>query len=354
MPLLLLRQDITKVKADIIVNTTNTKLLQGSGTSRAIFLAAGEEELTKACEKIGGCEIGSAVITPAFKLQAKYIIHAVGPIWMNETADEINLLYSAYESSLKLAKKYNAETIAFPLISAGNYKMPIDIALGTAVNAINDFLADNDMTVYLTIYEKRVLEVGQKLSLDVQEYIDDNYVSNNDESYDEIYDVRMEDALQQKKQSAELDVKSGQKTEPTVKSGQKTGLPVNLKPKTELTLEEQLNGKVETFTEMLFRLIDERNMSDVEVYRKANIDRKLFSKIRSNVDYKPSKKTIICLIIALELSVEEANELLMKAGYTLSTASKFDVVVSYYLEKKIYNIMEINEVLFKYELPLLG
>jgi len=344
MPLLLLRQDITKVKADIIVNTTNTKLLQGSGTSRAIFLAAGEEELTKACEKIGGCEIGSAVITPAFKLQAKYIIHAVGPIWMNETADEINLLYSAYESSLKLAKKYNAETIAFPLISAGNYKMPIDIALGTAVNAINDFLADNDMTVYLTIYEKRVLEVGQKLSLDVQEYIDDNYVSNNDESYDEIYDVRMEDALQQKKQSAELDVKSGQKT----------GLPVNLKPKTELTLEEQLNGKVETFTEMLFRLIDERNMSDVEVYRKANIDRKLFSKIRSNVDYKPSKKTIICLIIALELSVEEANELLMKAGYTLSTASKFDVVVSYYLEKKIYNIMEINEVLFKYELPLLG
>jgi O-acetyl-ADP-ribose deacetylase (regulator of RNase III) len=359
MPLLFLRQDITKVKADAIVNTSNTKLLQGSGTSRAVFLAAGEEQLTKACTEIGECEIGHAVITPGFNLPAKYIIHVVGPIWMNGTANEVELLYKSYESALNLAKDNNIESIAFPLISAGNYKFPAELALSTAIDAINDFLEKNDMTVYLLIYNKKVFEVSRNLSLSISEYIDDKYVFDKDESYDELYEVRMNDALLQKNKANSNEDKNA------VAKGDDTKLKYNINNEckdnnennskdNKETLKEILNDKVETFTELLFRLIDERSMSDVEVYRKANIDRKLFSKIRSNVNYTPSKKTILCLAIALELNVSQTNELLMKAGYTLSESSKLDVVVSYFLERGKYNILEINEILFEYDLPMLG
>ena len=347
MPLLFLRQDITKVEADAIVNTSNTKLLQGSGTSRAIFLAAGEEELTKACEKIGECEIGKAVITPAFNLSAKYIIHVVGPIWMNGTANEVELLYKSYESALKLAKEKNVESIAFPLISAGNYKFPVELALKTAMGAINDFLMKNDMMVYLIIYNRKVFDVSKNLELSLKEFIDDKYIAAKDETYDEIYDVRMNDAISQKNiANISNDWRDNDKCDNNIAFYE-----VHNKKS---TLDEMLNDKVETFTEFLFRLIDERGMSDVEVYRKANIDRKLFSKIRSNINYTPSKKTILCLAIALELSVSQTNELLMKAGYTLSESSKSDVVISYFLEQGKYNILEINEVLFEYELPILG
>ncbi|MCR5835528.1 MAG: macro domain-containing protein [Lachnospiraceae bacterium] len=359
MPLLFLRQDITKVKADAIVNTSNTKLLQGSGTSRAVFLAAGEEQLTKACTEVGECEIGHAVITPGFNLPSKYIIHVVGPIWMNGTANEVELLYKSYESALNLAKDNNIESIAFPLISAGNYKFPAELALSTAIDAINDFLENNDMTVYLLIYNKKVFEVSRNLSLSIKEYIDDKYVFDKDESYDELYEVRMNDALSQKnKANSDGDNNVNSNVNANVNANEyaivsKDNFENKCKDNKE-TLEDLLNDKVETFTELLFRLIDERGMSDVEVYRKANIDRKLFSKIRSNVNYTPSKKTILCLAIALELNIMQANELLMKAGYTLSESSKLDVVVSYFLERGKYNILEINEVLFEYDLPMLG
>lgn len=324
MPFLIIRNDITKVKADAIVNTANVNLLQGSGTSRAIYLAAGEQELTAACEEIGFCEQGKAVITEGFNLPAKYIIHAVGPVWKKGKWKEQEMLYSAYMESLKLAKQYHLKSIAFPLISTGFCGYPKDKALHVARNAIQDFLKENDMLVYLTIYDKTSFEISKEIFNSVEEYIDEKYVETKDESYiagkTTMPDV-WEDCVDEG-EMADIDI--------------------------------LINRKQESFSEMLLRLIDEKGMTDTETYKKANIDRRLFSKIRKNKDYSPSKKTVFCFAIALRLSMDETKEFLEKAGFAFSDCSKLDVVVSYFIEKKKYDIFEINEMLFKYGLPILG
>ena len=337
MSFFIIRQDITKMQVDAIVNTANTNLLQGSGTSRAIYLAAGEEELTKACEEIGFCEAGKAVITDGFRLPAKYIIHAVGPVWKKGKWKEQEILYSAYMESLKLAKRYNLYSIAFPLISTGFCGYPKDEALKIAKRAIGDFLQENDMEVYLVIYDKNSLEICKKLFVSIEEYIDEQYVENNDEGMPagwrkekvsgyitNIEDTDTADIVHEDKQIRKED------------------------------LDVLINQKEESFSQMLLRLIDEKKMTDTQVYKKANVDRKLFSKIRNNKDYSPSKKTVFCFAIALELSFDETKVLLQKAGFAFSNSSKFDVVVSYFIRKKKYDIFEINEILFQYNLPILG
>lgn len=392
MPFLLIRNDITKVQADAVVNTANTKLLEGSGVSRAIYLAAGEEKLQKACRRIGRCDPGKAVITKGFGLPARYIIHAVGPVWQDGASGEEEILYSAYMESMKLAKRRRLTSIAFPLISSGYYGYPKERALKTAVSAIRDFLKEHEMLVWLVIYDDASFAVSQKLFASIEEYIDGHYVEEHRE--EEVFrnDRRTEfhvapamgmPEVPPPAPDAESSVPDSRLTEPAAgppapglaaKAGgpEKPGSPpapacaaplpaAAKRSRSPLSAEEktrQLDDIMqhlgETFSQMLLRLIDERGLTDPEVYHKANIDRKLFSKIRTNVCYAPTKKTVMAFAVALELSLDETKDLLQAAGYSLSPGSRFDVILSFFLENEIYDIFEINEMLFYYEQPILG
>lgn len=343
MPFLLIRNDITKVSADAIVNPANRQLLEGSGTSRAIYLAAGEKLLTEACRKIGHCDPGQAVATEAFHLSARYIIHAVGPVWKDGHHGEDRLLYSAYSASMKLAVSLHLESIAFPLLSSGNYGYPKDQALRVAISAISDFLIDHELTVYMVLYDRKALAVSRKLFASVEEYIDDHYVDANDETFSR------NRVLGSRFRFSEPDVQeTGFCFEDTI------ALPSSPVQQSDRSLDHLMEHMGETFSQMLLRLIDERGLKDSQVYKKANVDRRHFSKIKNDIHYAPNKKTVLAFAIALELSMDETKDLLMRAGFAFSMCSKFDVIICYFIEHENYNIFEINEMLFSYDQPLLG
>lgn len=323
MPFTIVRNDITRMQVDAIVNAANTSLRMGGGVCGAIFKAAGPEKLQAACSALGGCETGQAVITPGFNLSAQYVIHTPGPVWKGGQQGEEALLRQCYINSLLLAEKHGLESIAFPLISAGIYGYPRKEALQIAVAAIKDFLEDRDMEVYLVVFDKAAVELSEELLGAVQAYIDEHYVDE--------YSVLARESLQ-RNNIAEASVPSC--------------LPQGLAP---------LIGNLdEPFSRTLLRLIDAKGKTDVEVYKGANIDRKLFSKIRSNMHYMPSKKTAVALAIALELNLEETEDLLARAGYALSSSQKFDVIISCFISRGIYDIFAINQALFYYDQPLLG
>ncbi len=350
IPFLLIRNDITKVDVDAIVNTANSQLKQGSGTSRAIYLAAGEKELINACKKIGYCALGKAVITEAFNLPSRYIIHTVGPAWKDGKSGEDKILYSAYFEALQLAKSYQLESIAFPFISTGNYGFPRKEALKIAVAAIGDFLMENDMLVYLVIYDKKSLMVSQKLFAIVREYIDDHYVDDKEDDFFDMGRLERSDAYDALDEYEYISFRRN-----TIAPSSSNILePSDSRQKPKRSLDDLVNNLEETFSQMLLRLIDERGLKDSNVYKKANIDRKHFSKIRSNINYAPNKKTVMALAISLELTLDEAKDLMERAGFAFSRSSKCDVIICCFLESRRYNINEINEVLFTYDLPLLG
>ena len=333
MPFKIIRNDITKMKTDAIVNAANVRLKMGGGVCGAIFAAAGAEKLQVECDKIGRCEVGEAIITSGFNLTAKYIIHTVGPIWEGGGNNEAELLYNSYKDSLKLALENNVKSIAFPLISTGIYGYPKDGAIRIAISAISEFLLENEMDVYLVIYDKKAMLLSEKLFSTIERFIDENYIEEQRrdlkrrgiESYElQSYQLESVELLEDKMEYIHLQKESR-------------------------SLDEVMDQLEDTFVEMLFRLIDEKRMTDVETYKRANIDRRLFSKIRSNIDYNPSKATVIALAIALQLNLDETKDLLGKAGYALSRSNKFDLIIEFFIEEKNYNIHEINEALFDFE-----
>ena len=330
MPLEIVRNDITKMKVDAIVNAANESLLGGGGVDGAIHRAAGSGLLAE-CRMLGGCKTGKAKITGGYNLPAKYVIHTVGPVYEDGKHGEKDLLESCYRESLALAKERNCETVAFPLISSGVYGYPKDQALKVAVDVIGDFLLENDMTVYIVIFDKAAYKISEKLFSDIAEYIDDNYVDEHTDYRRE--SMRMNAPMQSIMADEICECKA-------------------------LFTEEDLDSKLkqidESFSQMLLRKIDEKGMTDAECYKKANIDRKLFSKIRSDVHYKPSKPTVIAFAISLELSLDETEDMLRKAGFALSHSNKFDIIIEYFISKGNYNIFEINEALFAFDQSLLG
>jgi O-acetyl-ADP-ribose deacetylase len=337
MPLEIVRQDLTKMKVDAIVNPTNTELKMGGGVSGAIFQAAGVDALKQVCDEIGGCPFGQAVITDGFKLPSKYIIHTAGPLWKGGSHQEAELLRNSYSHSLELAKKYRCESVAFPLISTGFSEYPKEEALQIAVSTISEFLLNHEMLVYLVVFDKASFGLSQKLFKSIYEYIDENYVEEVEATFNRrrIERFTNEPLLEPEMVSDDFDVKE---SEIIIESSL-------------LHLVEELD---ESFSERLLRLIDEREMTDVETYKRANIDRRLFSKIRKEAGYSPKKKTALAFAIALQLDVVETNDLLSAAGYTLSHSSKFDVIIEFFIEQGNYNIHEINEALFAFDQPLLG
>lgn len=333
MPFQILHNDITNMNTDAIVNAANSKLLIGGGVCGAIFKAAGEAQLQKECEQIMPCPVGHAVITKGYNLKAKYIIHTVGPIYKDGNSNEAKFLKSAYETSLKLAKNYNLKSIAFPLISSGIYGYPKKEALNIAVSTIKEFLTDNDMDIYLVVFDRKAVHLSEELYEGIQHYIDDFYE-------DEDYRLRDRYTLEIE-QIYHDDCNFEESTNKIISFNKRS-------------LENILDNIEESFSQMLLRLIDEKGKTDVQVYKKANMDRKLFSKIRSNKDYNPKKSTALSLAIGLELSLDETKDLLAKAGYTLSPSHKFDLIVEYFIKNKNYDIFIINEALFSFEQPLLA
>lgn len=337
MPLMIVRNDITTMKVDAIVNAANESLLGGGGVDGAIHRVAGPELLAE-CRTLGGCRTGQAKITRGYRLPAKYVIHTVGPMWRGGGHGEREKLVSAYRSSLHLALENHCETVAFPLISSGIFGYPKDQALKVAVDTIGDFLLQHDLTVYLVIFDRASYTIGGKLFSDIAAYIDDRYVEEHS-------NLRAERSRRAELLSRSLPLFETDATTAPAAAPGKTA---------PASLEDVLRQLDESFSEMLLRKIDEKGMTDAQCYKKANIDRKLFSKIRSDIHYKPSKPTAMAFAIALELPLKEAQDLLQKAGFAFSHASKFDIIVEYFIAHGNYNIFEINEALFAFDLSLLG
>ena len=327
MPFTIVRQDITKMKVDAIVNAANTDLAMGGGVCGAIFNVAGVSDLQTDCDRLAPIQTGDAVITPGFKLPAKFIVHTAGPVYHGGKSGEEEQLRSCYLNALERAVENKCKSIAFPLISSGIYGYPKEDALRVATGAIHDFLGEHELDVYLAVFDKAALTVSEKLLGEVESYIDEHYVAEHRLPRRKLLDVERE-ALE------EADLMQA----PIASAG----------------IDDLVGSLDEPFSETLLRLIDAKGKADVEVYKRANLDRKLFSKIRSNKGYMPSKRTAIALAVALELSLDETDDLLERAGYALSHAVKFDVIVEYFIVRGMYDIFEINEVLFKYDQPLLG
>ncbi len=342
MPFTILRQDITKMQVDAIVNAANTELRRGSGVCGAIFQAAGVKALEAACNLVAPIATGKAVSTPGFALPCKYIIHAAGPVYRGKEASQCEaLLRSAYRESLELAFGQGCESIAVPLISSGIYGYPKGEALRVAISTIKAFLEEKEMDVYLVIFDKVSFVVSEELLGPVDSYIDEHYVESHHEKRRSLLRVEREALCEEEDVTSSVSYDFVSEPAPTVGNASKP-------------LEEMIEDLDEPFNLSLLRLIDEKGKTDVEVYKKANIDRKLFSKIRTGKGYVPSKRTVLALAIALELSLEETDQLLERAGFALSHSQKFDVIIEYFILNQKYDIFEINEVLFQYDQPLLG
>lgn len=338
MPFTIVRQDITKMKVDAIVNAANSALQMGGGVCGAIFQAAGPAELKTACNKLAPIQTGEAVITPGFQLVTKHIIHTAGPVYTDGKHGEEELLRACYLNSLKRALENDCKCIAFPLISSGIYGYPKAEALRVATAAIQDFLNVHDMDVSLVVFDKAAFEVSEKLLGEVASYIDEHYIEEHRGIRRELLDVERSVL----RESGIFEYNAPMLSPKSASKAPATGI------------DEWLGKLDEPFSATLLRLIDAKGKSDVEVYKQANLDRKLFSKIKTKKGYTPSKRTAVALAVALELNLNETDDLLERAGYALSPSQMFDVIVEYFIVSRKYDIFEINEILFKYDQPLLG
>ena len=416
MPFALVRNDITKMRVDAIVASARPSLLGGGGADGAIRRAAGPK-LALECLTLGGCRVGESKLTKGYRLPCKYVIHTVAPRWMGGGKGEAELLKACYRSALELAVAHGCESVAIPLLGSGARGFPKAQAVQIAMQAIIAFLEDHDLLIDLVVFDRESLEAGSRLSKEIRQYIDDAYVAAHDEPnarlrerrQDEVeYDRRLAEAGDASRQpseavppladafelnrDAELDegpslgqsldsvagpeeVRTADAAPPpkirllrrseSVRSTETPSRPPRVLQARRSSLSMQTMGDMddlekllarldESFAQMLFRKIDERGISDAQCYKRANIDRRLFSKIRSDPGYKPSKPTVVALAVALELPLEEAKDLIGKAGYSLSHSSKFDIIVEFCIRHHMYDIFEINNVLFEYDMPLLG
>lgn len=378
MPFRIIRNDITKVRADAIVNTANPRPVYGRGSDRAIYRAAGEEQLLKERRKIGEIAVGEAAATKAFGLKAKYIIHTAGPIWQGGEKQELEKLAACYRKSLFLALQLGCESVAFPLISAGTYQFPKDIALKIALQEIKEFLSEEEMDVTLVVYDKTAYEISKELTDRVDSYIDEQTIESRrteeegagpDRPLPAQTEARNDNRPPMYPESARYDTGTLPETEEYEEAYHRPSVPPQ-PAKTSAVggyaapaaapgrksrrLNELIRQQKESFQERLLRTIDEKGMTDVEVYKKANIDRKLFSKIRSNPAYQPKKRTALALAMALELNLDETIDLISRAGLALSPAFKADLIIRYCIENGIYDLYTVNSLLFDYDQPLLG
>lgn len=360
MPFLIVRDDIARVSADAIVNAANARLQAGGGVCGALFAAAGAANMQAACDAIGGCPTGSAVSTPAFALDATWVIHAVGPIWRGGLSGEREALRSCYRSVFAEAERLGVRSVAYPLVSAGIYGFPVDEALAIAREETEAFLRDHmDVAVTLVMFDRATLRAGGELFDEIDEYIDDEYVEASphmrrraERLAVEVWDAAAPDGLADAGAPSGLADSAAPEAFAAAFGGEAVCAALSAAAPREL--DDLLSNLDASFSETLLVLIDERGMTDAEVYHRANLSRQLFSKIRSNRAYRPTKPTAVALAVALELDPRQTQDLLGRAGLALSRSSKFDVIVRFFLERGVHDVFRINEALFAYDQPLLG
>lgn len=329
MPFQIVRNDITNMRVDAIVNTANPLPVIGSGVDSRIHRKAGPE-LLEARKKIGMLSVGDAAVTPGFNLPAKYVIHTSGPIWKGGNFGEEKKLRQCYDSALQLAQRYNCETIAFPLISAGNYGFPKAKAMEIAMAAFNSFLLKSDIELYLVVFDKEALSLSEKLVQSVASYIDDNYAA-------EYKNCEFEETC------VGRGIRRLEIQEPSV-----------LPNRIDRSLADLVKEVDDSFSEYLIKLITRKGLTDPQLYKKANISRKLFNKIINNPSYQPSKKTAIALAMGLELNLDETRDFIGRAGHALSHSSVSDIIVEYFITHENYNMMELDAVLFEFDQPTIS
>lgn len=402
----IVRNDITKMNTEAIVNTANDHATVGTGCDSAVYKAAGYHELLAyRKEKIGFVPEGEAFITPGFNLKAKYIIHAVSPLYMGGNEGEEEKLRSCYRKSLKLAKENRIHSIAFPLISTGGFGYPKEEGMRIAVDEINAFLLNNEMDIFLVVFDDRAKSLGKRIYPELEEYIDQNYVEDkHGEEYgeeffgsaddaDEEY-VPNERAVERRRRRAE-EARKNEKasfgagaTAPMAsmaapkpvglgsifKKDKKESVPelkkcammasmedlagydedssfLDFETEHESKLEERMKHISDTFSQYLMYLIQDKKMENADVYKRAIVDKKIFSKIKNNVDYHPQKLTALCLCVGAKLNLDESKDLLARAGYALSPCDKTDIIFSYFIENKIYDMIELDIQLEEHGLP---
>ena len=340
----IVRNDITNMCVDAIVNSANPRPVVGLGTDSSIHEKAGPE-LLAARQKIGPIPLGQAAITPAFRLPARYVIHTVGPVWDGGSYGEEKLLRSCYDESLKLALEHDCKSIAFPLIATNNYGFPKDKALQIAVAAFSEFLMEHEMLIYLVVFDRTAYRLSEKLVSSIASYIDDHYVDLWEAS---TYGGEKEYRQQNIRRRRDLELY----WESSVCEDAVPCAPMAM-PKA-ASLPDFLKQADAGFTETLLKLIDKTGKKDSQIYKKANLSKQHFSKIRNNPNYKPTKQTAIALALTLELDLEATRDLIGRAGYALSNSSKFDLIIRYFIEQGNYNVVEINIALYEFDQSLLG
>ncbi len=352
MPFEIIRNDITNMRVDAIVNTANPRPVIGSGCDTGIHEKAGPQ-LLEARKQVGDIRFGCAAITPAFGLEAKYVIHTAGPVWLGGDYGEEILLRKCYDSALNLAVEHGCESIAFPLISAGNYGFPKDRALQIAIHAFSAFLMNHEMQIYLVVFNKEVFSLSEKLFHSVASYIDEHYIAVKEEAEYGAEESRILHTSR-RRMEAGRPLCSDSMLDESVCYNAMQVLPPQAEKKPKAQLDELLKKTDAGFTQTLLKLIDESGKKDSEIYTRANISRQHFSKIRNNPNYKPTKATALALAIALELNLEQTKDLIGRAGFALTNSSKFDVIIRFFIEQGNYNMMEINATLFEFDQSLLG
>lgn len=403
MPFRIVRNDITKMNTEAIVNAANDHVSVGTGCDSAVYKAAGYDELLKYREdNIGFVAEGGAFITPGFKLKAKYIIHAVSPLYMGGDQGEEEKLRSCYRKSLQIAKENDIKSISFPLISTGGFGYPKEEGMRIAVDEINAFLLSNEMDIFLVVFDTKATQLGEKIYPGLEAYIDHNYVKEaREEEYGDAYFSSMRpsepgydrylsntqmverrtrrNAEAQKRELSDFSVKSVPPVSAVPKAEKQSftgsifkkkktkdivldeALSINeccdeapfldFEEQHESKLQERMRHMSDTYSEYLMYLIQERNMENAEVWKRAIVDKKIFSKIKNNVNYHPNKLTALCLCVGAKLNLDESKDLLARAGYALSPCDKTDIIFSYFIENEIYDMIELDIQLEEHGLP---
>ena len=385
MPFQIVRNDITKMQVDAIVNPASGLPGYGAGIDKAVYEAAGAEALYKRRAEIGRIECGAAAVTEGFALPARYIIHTVGCPWRDGLSGEENIIRLCYRSSFAEAAELGIETLTVPLLASGNFGFPKGIAMDIALSEIREFLDTHDLTIYLVVFDDESYSYSSERFGDIDAYIDSNYVAAvTDEEYghfalpstsffseavkrkpseDRRPERRKGGLFKSIRKSLEAQVEDtndeiadfsvGASTDAcsAPMMGMAAAAPQSKPAK---RLEDVVKNLDKSFMELVFTYADEKGITDVELQKKANINRKAFSKLKCGTTKNPSKPTALCFAIALELSLDETRDLLARAGLALSPCSRQDIIIQYFIERGAYDMFAVNEALFAHGEPTIG
>ncbi len=379
MPFKIVRNDITKMNTEAVVNTANERAVVDTGCDSAIYAAAGYDELLAyRREHIGDVPEGEVFITPGFNLNSEYIIHAVSPLYIDGESGEEEKLRNCYRKALSLADEKGIRSIAFPLISTGGFGYPKEEGMRIALDEIQDFLEDHRMMIYLVVFDEKSASIGRKAYPGLEEYIDRNYVEQaSDAEYSSSYSkasknrlslgrmLKMGVSRSEKASARPIEEAQGESARPRREEVARPRreeafvsddmdlceAAASFEEKHESRLEERMRHLSDTFSEYLLYLIHDKNMENAEVYKRAIVDKKTFSKIKNNVDYHPQKLTALCLCVGARLNLDESKDLLARAGYALSPCDKTDIIFSYFIENEIYDMIELDIQLEEHGLP---